>query len=149
MRTRLMAMGLLLALAATGSAADTRHYATASTKKEAKQLATADARAAALGKASCFRPAYQVAQCDKVEDGFRCRADSADNLRACRRSGWVRDRERAYLPLAPRAPYLTVPDVAGAPSAPNAWGISYSRDPFYGYGLQPASSPRIQLSPPK
>ena len=92
MKKHLVVFGLLLALGATAAAADTRqHYATASTKKEAKLLATAEARAIARTSALCFRPARQVGLCEMFESGFRCRADSSANARTCRGAGWVTD----------------------------------------------------------
>jgi hypothetical protein len=91
MKKRLVAIGLLLAMAATGAVADTEHYATASTQKEAKQLATAEARATAKDVASCYRPARQVRECQQVEGGFRCRAETSDSYRTCKRAGWVDD----------------------------------------------------------
>lgn len=99
MKMRLVVVGLVASLAATGAVAATQqHFATASTKKEAKLLATAEARATVRTSALCFRPTYQVAECQKVEGGFRCRADSADNARLCRRSGWLRDVNGAASP---------------------------------------------------
>ena len=94
MKKHLIALGLLTALTATEAIADTQHYATASTKKDAKRLATAEARAEAQASSLCFRPARQVRACQQVEGGFRCRADTSDNSLTCRRAGWV----NAYTP---------------------------------------------------
>lgn len=98
-KKRLVVLGLVLAFGATGAIADTRqHYATASTKKEARLLATAEARQIARTSALCFRPAYQVAECQKVDGGFRCRADTSANARVCGHAGWLREADGRALP---------------------------------------------------
>lgn len=99
MKKRLVAIGLLVSLAATGAAADNRHLATAPTKKEAMRLATADARATALRTHLCYRPAAQIDQCEKVDGGFRCRADSAERVSVCYRRGWVSSPKTPLLPI--------------------------------------------------
>jgi len=98
MRTRLVTIGLLMSLAATGAAADNWHLAVAPTKKEAMRLATADARANALRTGLCYRPAARISQCEKVEGGFRCRADSAEGVGACYRYGWLSDPKTSLVP---------------------------------------------------
>lgn len=91
MKKRLAALGLLMSLAATGAVADSQHYATAPTKHEAKRLATASARASAKDLSQCYHPARQVRECLPVDGGFRCRAETSDNARTCRRAGWVNE----------------------------------------------------------
>lgn len=115
MNKRLVALGALLSLTATGALADSQHYATAPTKKEAKRLATADARAAARNSASCYHPARQVDACTPVDGGFRCRAETSSRYRTCRRAGWVGefvkdDTARLYDPwgLSVRSRYWPV-----------------------------------------
>lgn len=97
MKKRLVAIGLLISLAATGAAADNWHLATAPTKKEAMRLATADARATALRTRLCYRPAAAIGQCVKVGGGFRCRADSAERVGVCYRRGWVSNAKTPLL----------------------------------------------------
>lgn len=89
MKKHFVAMGLLMSLAATGAAADAQHYATASTKQAAKHLATAEAQAIATTSGACYRPARQVRACQPVEGGFRCKAETSNDNRTCRRAGWV------------------------------------------------------------
>lgn len=90
MLKRLVAISLFAALAATSVAsADSQHYATATTKPEARRLATAQARTTAEASSLCFRPARQVRECQSVDGGFRCRADTSDSYRTCKRAGWV------------------------------------------------------------
>jgi hypothetical protein len=97
-----IALGVLMSLAATGAIADSLHYATASTQKEAKRLATADARATARVSALCYRPAHQVDDCAKIDGGYRCRADSSASFSTCRHAGWVHDRNSRSSALADR-----------------------------------------------
>lgn len=91
MKTRIVVIGAMMSIVASAAFADTLHYATASTKKEAKRLATASARGAARDGALCYRPARQVAECRTVEGGFRCRADTSADPRMCWRAGWVNE----------------------------------------------------------
>lgn len=155
MKIQLVAAGLLMSLTATGAVAATQrpyvaqqHYATASTKKEAKLLATADARAALKASALCIRPAYQIDDCQAVDGGFRCRADSASNVGTCRRVGWVRDADQSRLPLAQMSWLYYAPTV-GSP-----WGYatparySVSPDPFYARNLVFTTPLRIQFNAP-
>lgn len=89
MKTRIVVIGLLMSMVAGGAFADNLHFATASTKKDAKRIATASARAEAQRDALCYRPARQVGECQAVEGGFRCRADTSADPRQCWRAGWV------------------------------------------------------------
>jgi hypothetical protein len=91
MKTRIVVIGLLMSMVAGGTIADTWHYATATTKKEARRLATASARDTARNGALCYRPARQVGECQAVEGGFRCRADTSGDPRSCWRAGWVNE----------------------------------------------------------
>ena len=91
MKTRIVMIGLLMSMVAGGAFADTLHYATAATKKEAKRLATASARDTARDGALCYRPARQVGECQAVEGGFRCRADTSADPRMCWRAGWINE----------------------------------------------------------
>ena len=96
MKKRLLAISLLMSLVASGAVADSSHYATASTKTEAKRLATAEARSRAKAESLCYRPARQVRECVAVEGGVRCRADTTNDPRTCRRVGWVNEYTKDY-----------------------------------------------------
>lgn len=136
MNKRLVALSLLLSLA-TGAAlaADRQHYATAPTQKEAKRLATTQAKATAKDLAQCYHPARQVNECVAVEGGFRCRAETSAKYSSCKRAGWVNQyTETAY----DRWKYIGWRDpVAGPwpldtyrpPTIPSAYGAYASRDP--------------------
>lgn len=96
-KTRLIWVGLVASLTATGAVAATQqHFATASTKKEAKRLATAEARATAQATASCYRPARQVQECQAVDGGFRCKAETSTHYSTCKRVGWVNEYALDY-----------------------------------------------------
>lgn len=97
MKTRLIALGILLSLGATGALADGQHYATASTKKEAKRLATAEARATAQVSSSCYKPARQVHECQTIDGGFSCKAETSNDARTCKRAGWVDEHAQSRL----------------------------------------------------
>jgi hypothetical protein len=104
MKARIVVIGLLMSMVAGGTLADTQHYATASTKKEAKRLATASARDTARDGALCYRPARQVGECQAIEGGFRCRADTSGDPRMCWQVGWVNEYTAAST-LRATAPY--------------------------------------------
>lgn len=90
MNKRLVALSLVLSLAAGAAiAADAQHYGTAPTKKDAKRLATDQAKASAKDLAQCYHPARQVDDCQTVEGGFRCRAETSARYSSCKRAGWV------------------------------------------------------------
>lgn len=89
MKKRLIALSLFLAFGATTALADGQHYATASTKKGATRLATAEARVVAQASNACYRPARQVRECRAVEGGFSCKAETSVDARTCKRAGWV------------------------------------------------------------
>jgi hypothetical protein len=129
----------LLSLVATGALADSQHYATASTKKEAKRLATADARATARISALCHRPARQVDECVKVEGGFRCRADSSASFLTCRHAGWVHDESPHPSAWANRVLWAS----DSWPS--NPWSSTSEYSSLYGRSLSSGGPP---LPPP-
>ncbi|AYV46847.1 hypothetical protein CFHF_07975 [Caulobacter flavus] len=90
MKARIIAVGLVMSLAAGGAVASSWHWAKAPTREEAMRLATDKAQARAKRKGTCFKPAVRVNDCQATADGFRCRADSASDFRACGvRVDWV------------------------------------------------------------
>ncbi|PVM92449.1 hypothetical protein DDF62_04730 [Caulobacter radicis] len=90
MKARIIVIGLAVSLAAGGAVASSWHWAKAPTREEAIRLATDKAQATAKRKGTCFKPAVRVDDCQATADGFRCRADSASDFRACGvRVGWV------------------------------------------------------------
>lgn len=90
MKAQVVLIGLAMSLAAGGAVASNWHWAKASTREEAMRLATDKAQAKAKRRGTCFKPAVRVDDCQAIADGFRCRADSASDLRACGvRVGWV------------------------------------------------------------
>ncbi|PVM90184.1 hypothetical protein [Caulobacter endophyticus] len=90
MKAHVIAIGLALSLAAGGAVASSWHWAKAPTREEAMRLATEKAQAKAKRRGTCFKPAVRVDECQATADGFRCRADSGSDLRACgARVGWV------------------------------------------------------------
>ncbi|GEM_PF-1651083 len=90
MKARVIAIGLAMSLAAGGAVASSWHWAKAPTQEEAMRLATEKAQTKARRMGTCFKPAVTVDRCQATADGFRCRADSASDFRACGvRVGWV------------------------------------------------------------
>ncbi|WP_454761895.1 hypothetical protein [Caulobacter segnis] len=91
MDKRLVAFSLLLSLTAGSAVADGQHYATAPTQKAAKHQATEQAKATAKNLAQCYHPARQVDDCQAVDGGFRCRAETSARYSNCKRAGWVNE----------------------------------------------------------
>ena len=134
MNKRLVALSLSLFLAAGSAVADGQHFATAPTQKDAKRLATAQAKATAKDLAQCYHPARQVDDCQAVDGGFRCRAETSARYSSCKRAGWV--NEYTAEPLS-RLRYVGWRDpIAGpwpldtyrGPVTPAAYGLYLPRD---------------------
>ncbi|MBO9546095.1 hypothetical protein [Caulobacter sp.] len=133
MDKRLVAFSLLLSLVAGTAVADGQHYATAPTQKDAKRQATAEAKATARQLAQCYHPARQVDDCQAVDGGFRCRAETSARYSSCKRAGWVNE----YTAETSRVRYVGWRDpIAGpwpldtyrGPVTPSAYGLYLPRD---------------------
>jgi hypothetical protein len=95
--------------AASPAAAGAHHWATAPTQKQAMHAATDDARARALRKRTCYKPAWTVNICESVVGGVKCRADSADRRGSCRKRGWLDDHDKGEPPTSFMVPVYPLP----------------------------------------
>lgn len=60
------------------------------TEREAMKAATERAKSLARLKGTCFKPAWELLECEAVDGGFVCRADTANQQGSCLRDGWYR-----------------------------------------------------------